>query len=305
MKPLPALIFLAVLGSSCKRQVPDSVSQPAPDAVAVVGERSITRSTLEREMARRGPGSTRDEILGDLIHFEATLARARASGFDQDPAVRTAIEHLLVSRFEERELGGTENPTVSEDEVRTRYAADADRYQIPAAARGAVLFLKAIPKAAPEQRESLARKAHELHATAASLDAVGFARLIREQSEDQVTRYQAGDTGWVTASGKDGWEPTVANALLDLKTPGDIAPLIETPRGFHLVRLTGTRVATTHPLSTVRDAIRHQLQQEKRSQLNAAFHSRMEAGLRIQTNFTVLEQIQNSRTTASVPPSMP
>jgi len=308
MKPLPAfvaLLALVVLGASCKRQEPVVVTSPAPDAVAVVGGHAIPRAALERELARRGPGSTRDAVLGEMIRFEATLARARSSGFDQDPAIRTAIEQLLVSRFEERELAGTEAPAVSEDEVRARYQADTRRYRVPAAGRGALLFLKAIPKAGPEQREALVRKARQLHGQASVTDVAGFTRLIREQSEDQASRYQGGDTGWVTASGMDGWEPSVTEALLALKGPGETAPLIETPRGFHIVRLAEIRGATVHPLAGVSEAIRHQIQQEKRARLIVVFHSRMEAGLDIQTNFTVLQQIPTSRTTASVPPSMP
>ena len=135
--------LLALTAASCRQSPPAADATPGPDVVAVVAGRPVTRAALEAELARRGPGATKEAALADLIRFEATLAKLKGSGFDRDPQTVLAVERLLVARYEERELAGTETPAVTEEEIRAAYAADAARYAVPAAVRGSVLFLKA------------------------------------------------------------------------------------------------------------------------------------------------------------------
>lgn len=301
--------LLALLSAGC-RPPPEAAAPPVPpmgsNVVALIEGRPVSLAALEKEVARRGPGSTKEAALDGLLHFEATLARARSAGFDREPETVAAVERLLVARFEEREAGDQESPAVTDDEVQAAYGANAIRYAVPAAFRGSILFLKLSPKAAPEQRATALKRAEDLRATALVADDAQRQRLILENSEDQATRYQGGDTGWLTAGNPAGaWEPAVVAAMVALAKPGDFAPVIETPRGLHIVRMTGTRPASVRPLSEVRDGIRHQLQLAKRAQRNEAFRSRMRAGLTIRTNQTVLDRIPTPASRESRPPPTP
>ena len=309
MKPTLINLMLGLLvlaGASCRQNPPATEAPLSPDVVAVVAGRPVTRAALELELARRGPGVTKEAVLGDLIRFEATLAQVRASGFDRNRETVAAVERLLVARFEERELGAAEAPAVSDDEIRTAYAADAARYAIPSAVRGGVIFLKSSPKAATGQRAEVKQRAEELRLAAVGTDAAGFQRLVREHSEDQSTRYHGGDTGWLTTNQKGGgWDPAVVDALLRLSHPGDSAPTVETADGFYIVRLTEIKAAGTRPLAEVSAALRHQLQQAKRAQLTAAFQTRMFAGLTIRTNTAALAGTLVTARTDLQPPSVP
>jgi parvulin-like peptidyl-prolyl isomerase len=302
---LTALALVVLIGASCRPQPTAIETALAPEVVAIVAGRRITRAALEREVARRGVGATKEAALAGLIQFEAVLAKARTAEFDRDPEIAAAIERLLVARFEERELAAAETPAVSESEVQARYAADLARYTVPAAARGGVLFLRSSPKAAADQRAQVAKMAEQLHTQAQAAGAALFERLVREHSDDQASRYQRGDTGWLSVGQSVGWEPPVVAALQALQQSGECAPLVETPRGFYIVRLTETKPASTRPLAEVADSIRHQLQQEKREQLTAAFHARMKAGLDIRTNQAALEQILVATRTGIHPPAVP
>ena len=310
MRTSSTLILLVLAASaavSCRQEKPaTAAAELAPDVVVVVAGRPVLRSALEAELSRRGPGVTKEAALDDLVRHEATLAQVRLSGFDRDPAVVAAVERLLVARFEERGLAAAEAPVVSEEEVRAAYAADAARYAIPAAVRGGVLFLKSSPKAAPEQRAAVAEQAERLRIQAQAADGPAFERLVREHSEDQATRYQGGDTGWLSAGAdKKGWDPAIAEALRALQRPGDCAPVVTTATGFYVVRLTGTKPAATRPLTEVGPAIRHQLQQAKSEQSTAAFHGRMRAGLDIRTNTAALARIVAPDSSAPRPPALP
>lgn len=300
------LFVLAAAVASCRQAEPATVTELAPDVVAMVAGRPVTRPALEAELARRGPGVTKEAALDALVRHEATLAQVRAAGFDRDPATIAAIERLMVARFEERELAGAEAATVSDEEVRAAYSSDAARYAIPAAVRGGVLFLRSSPRSAPEKRAAVAGQAERLRNEAQAADGAAFGRLVREHSEDQATRYLAGDTGWLSVGADDGrWDPAIAEALGALRRPGDCAPVVATATGFYVVRLTGTKPAATRPLTEVGPAIRHQLQQAKREQSIAAFHARMRAGLEIRTNAAVLARIVAPDPSTPRPPALP
>ena len=82
-------------------------------------------------------------------------------------------------------------------------------------------------------------------------------------------------------------------------------PVVTTATGFYVVRLTGTKPASTRPLTEVGPAVRHQLQQAKREQSTAAFHARMRAGLDIRTNAAALAQIVAPDSSTPRPPALP
>jgi hypothetical protein len=308
MKPLftatvAALIVLTAV--SCRRDEAADVSA-SPDVVAVVGGRPVSRASFEKELARRGPEASKEVVLGDMIRFEATLAKLKAAGFDRDPEIVAAVERMLVARFEERELAAGESPAVNDVEIRERYAANATDYRIPPAVRGAVIFLKSSPKAESAARARVAHSAEDLLARAKAADSAGFERLIRENSEDQGSRYRRGDTGWLeTGRAESAQTPAVAAALFALQQPGDFAPVVETPAGFYIVRLVEVRAEGTRPLAEVAEAIRHALIREKREQLQSSFVSRMRSGLDVRTNSTALEQVIAAARNDRHPPSTP
>jgi len=73
------LLLLALAGTACRKEASSAADATGPDVVATVGGRAIRRSTLERELARRGPGATKEAVLAELVRFETVLAKARAA----------------------------------------------------------------------------------------------------------------------------------------------------------------------------------------------------------------------------------
>ncbi len=292
--------------AGCRQEPAAPTGTPGSNDVAVVAGRPIRVEAFRQELARRAPGTTPEAVLDSLLLFEATLARARAAGFDREPDTAAALEQLLVARYREREAPDVEAPEVREEEIQALYDAHPERHVLPPAVRGAVLFLKLSPKAAPEQRAALRTRAGELREQSIAGDAATRERLVRENSEDQATRYRGGDTGWlVSGTPGQGWEPAVVEALRSLAEPGDHAPLVETPKGLYLVRLMETRPPATRPLGEVREVLRRQLQREKRELRQAEFRARMLAGLEIRTNRSVFERLAPLPKTADRPPALP
>lgn len=286
-----ALGLIVLCLTSCRQSSMPSETGLGPNVVAVVAGRPVTRAALESELSRRGPGATREAVLSDLIRYEATLAKLKTAGFDHDRAVVDAVEHMLVARYEERELAAAEAPVVTDEEIRAAYLVNANRYATPAEVRGSMLFLKSSSKATQERRLETKKRANQLRADAIAGDRTTFERLVLEHSEDQATRYRSGDMGWVSArQDTPGLDSSVLKALWTIPKPGEFAPVVETPDGFFIVRLNEIKPATTKPLADVREALRYQLRQAKRAQLTDAFHTRMCAGLDIRTNSAALAE---------------
>ncbi|HTI72854.1 MAG TPA: peptidylprolyl isomerase [Candidatus Limnocylindria bacterium] len=295
-------VCLTLALASCRDEVAKKRETVPPEVVAVVGTRSITKAALERELQRRGPEASKDKTLEELVQFEATLAKVRTAGFDRDPEIVAAVERMLVARFQERELATAESPVVTEDEIRASYAASAKRFAVPAKVRGGVLYLRSPQKADSSRRAEVAEQAEKLRAQAQSTNATAFARLVREHSDDQTTRYRGGDTGWLSAGQPQSWDPVVAETLLTLKQPGECASVVETQQGFYIIRLAESQPASVRPLAEVCDLLRHELQQAKRARMNADFQTRMRVGLDIQINPSALNQIMVTTQSQTPPP---
>jgi parvulin-like peptidyl-prolyl isomerase len=76
----------------------------------------------------------------------------------------------------------------------------------------------------------------------------------------------------------------LVQALSALKAPGELAPLVETPRGFYIAKLVEKRAAARKPLAEVREIIRYQIAREKAAQAVREFNDSMKAGLDISVN---------------------
>lgn len=127
------LACLALAG--CDRPVPQSTSLPAasdPEIVARVGMATITRSDVERELARSAPGRSRAEALDTLIQFQAALHKAKREGYDREPGVVAAIERLVVDRYREAQRARLIDtaPIVSETDLAAAYCEQVPQWLV-------------------------------------------------------------------------------------------------------------------------------------------------------------------------------
>jgi peptidylprolyl isomerase len=98
--------------------------------------------------------------------------------------------------------------------------------------------------------------------------------------------------GWIaTEPAVDELSDPLVVAVRALAKPGDFSPVIETPTGFHILRLLETRPPSTRPYSEVAAEIRYSIQQEKRERSRLALQARLQEGLPIETNRTLLETL--------------
>ena len=295
------LLSLGGATISCHRSSENNASTtplPNPSAVAVVAGQEISEERLLAELRRRfgarpAEGVTAEqklETLERLVRQEAIYAQAKISGFDQSPEIQARIKNLVVAQFTEKRLTNSA-PVVTEQELLAAYEASGSRFVQPEAVRGAVIFVEAPRVVTSEKRAELRQRAEAvLEEARRATDDRAFAQVVARHSEDQATRYRGGDIGWLGA-GRAGYDPALAEALLKLSRLGELAPLVETARGFYVAKLIEKREAARKPMAEVREALRYQISRQKAEQADRAFHAAMKSGLDIQINRALLDSI--------------
>ena len=283
-------------------------SQLGKQVVAAVGNDAILRQEFEAQWEQRNATGSREELLSEMIRQRALVQAAIGGGYEQNAALKQRFERMLAAAFLEDKLTPLlqQAGEVGEPEIAAHYEQHAVEFAVQEQIRAGVIFIRAASKMDADKRTALREQAERLQAEAASADAEGFRLLVQKNSEHQPTRYCSGDAGWLERNSKQIWNPSVIESGFGLAKPGAVAPLVDVPEGFFVVRLLERKPAGRQQLSTVADVIRHRLSIQKRQACEEAFYRNLLSGISVQTNLQVLGSIEASaRKVTSMPPDLP
>jgi peptidyl-prolyl cis-trans isomerase C len=293
-----ATLLLGILFSSVScREAKSPVPAQTGRAVAVVAGAEITVEMVQAELARQFhrvaaadlTPAQKQAALETLIQTEALYAKAKAAGFDRTPEMEARVKNLIVNQFREARFP-VATATLPELEIEQYYRANQSRYALPAAVRGAMIFLKAPANATPEKQDEFQHRAATVWAEAKAAETDSeFADVVRRHSEDQATRYRGGDIGWLNPG--DARNPALTEALFAVEKPGAVAPLIQTSGGYFIAKVTERKEAGFKPLAEVSEAIRYQLIRQQTQQAEGDFRAAIRQGLSIQINQSLLDSI--------------
>jgi peptidyl-prolyl cis-trans isomerase C len=238
-----------------------------------VGEESITVADFQRAREKRGvaddPAALR-ALLDELVLQRAQIQEARRRGLDRDPEIVAAYENLLATKLrEQEEAAGKARLEVSAAEEQDYYALHRAEFTVPSRQRVAVIFVEAGEGFTPEKRAERralidAARAEVLTAQLPAL--AGFGAIAAKVSFDQNSKFRGGDIGWYTAeTPPEEWEPAVWRAGLALTELGQVSEIIETPRGYAIVRLTERAPGGDLPWPQAQAQIRAKLAKQKQA----------------------------------------
>jgi peptidyl-prolyl cis-trans isomerase C len=303
--PGPAAIPLVALGWLLASAAPlpgaGALQAPGPDAaVATVGGQSITVAALELHMQRRAGDSGqpatpehRKTLLEEILRVEALSERARRAGYDKDPEIVAQVRRLMARKLRQEELDPKLDAlAVAEAELRRHYEQNPKEHALPRQARAALIFVKVPAQADAARKAELEKRAAEALSAARKLpaDSVGFGAVAVQYSEDQATRYQRGEIGWVAEGREDyRWPSALSKAALALQKPGEIGPLVRTDEGLYLVRLIERKEAGRRSFDEVRPAIERSLLMQKRKALVDEYYEAAKREVGVEVHEAVLE----------------
>jgi len=259
---------------------------------AMVGE------ALELFLAQRPPGSPeptaeeraalRGNVVEALISQELIVQKAKSEGIAAAPEEVTRRLQSLQARYESRDdlLKGLDRAGLSEDRVKTMvernlainaffekhvrsqvtigdaqvegfFKAHPEQMNRPEAVRAShILILAEEGKATAEEKKAARARAQGLLERARKGE--DFAALARENSADGSAS-RGGDLGFFP---RGQTTPGFERAAFALK-PGQVSGVVETPFGYHIIKVTARQPAHTYQLGEVREALRRRLQSEE------------------------------------------
>jgi peptidylprolyl isomerase len=216
-----------------------------------------------------------DEVVRSRLAVEAVLAEAHSKGWEKQPNVQALIdasrrEVILRSYLASVSVPPADYP--SDADIETAYQKNQSALMMPRAMRISQIYI-AVPPGADSATVDKARAratdlAHQVHGKGSD-----FAALAKADSDDKASAANGGDMGFVP-------DPLLLpqiRQVADGMKPGDVAGPIQTPAGFHLIKLTDMHPAGVAPLAAVKERLRAELRQQRAQQDAQAYMAKLVA----------------------------
>lgn len=166
---------------------------------------------------------------------------------------RVRVEYVVLSLDEL-----TEQEQVSDDEIRKYFDEHQDEFGQAEERRASHILLTVPAEATEEQKASIRAKAEQI-LEQVKQDPDKFSELARELSEDPGSAKMDGDLGFFAR----GLMVKAFEDAVFAMQPDEIRGPVETPFGFHIIRLTAIKNADVASFDEVKEGIRQTLQRQK------------------------------------------
>ncbi len=260
------------------------------ETLVKVGNETITVGDFAARLSEQSPylraryasPERRREFLDNMVRFELLAQEAHNKGYDRSDEVERTRKQMMIQAMMKAEFEDRVQLTdITDAEVRTYFESHRDEFDKPEQVRASHIVIRDRAAAQRVLTQVLAKRAD-----------IAFWRQTAERAnEDAETKDRFGDLRFFSrpAQRRDD-EPVipaaVAEAAFTLAQVGDIHPtLIQSPAGFHILKLTGKRAALHRTLEEASRPIRNRLWRERREQRVTDFI----ASLRRDANVTIDE----------------
>lgn len=245
--------------------------------LAKVGNKEITLKDFEEKYAQLKNQviemPDKKSLLEDMINFEVGVQEAQKRGLEQDPVIRERLKQELYKGFVEKELAPkTVKIKPTESDLKSYYAKNPE-------IRANQILIEVRPDATSEQKKEARKRALEIY-EAVRKSQRKFEELVKIYSDDPLSNKSGGDIGWQT---RLTLYPAIYNQVSRLSV-GQISPLIETPFGFFIVRLSAKKAFSEADQAMLRLAV----QEEKKKRLYDQFIAGLRSKYKIQVNSSSL-----------------
>ncbi len=227
--------------------------------VATFGDDSITAEELKARLAEMSPYARaryqtveqkRDYVDG-IARFEMLAAEARRRGMANEPEVIETAKKVMVQKLLQRELEEKPNPA-PDTQVAEYYEKHKVDYVKPEMVRLSHIFVG-------KDKKAKATEMLETAKTLAPMDYQGFSKMVRENSEEPRTKPLDGDMRFLSKEDLAAqYGAEVAKAAETLTQVGNVFPtLVETEKGFHVLKLGGRQTALNLTIDQVKTQIQN------------------------------------------------
>ncbi len=271
---ISALLTLPVLSQQ------SSKGAQGQTVVATIGDHQITLDEFRRRLNELRQQATNpptpEQFLEELIRYEIGVQEARKQNLENDPIVQERFRQELYKALIERALGEqVEKIQVTEAEMRRFYQRNPE-IQL------SHILIEFRVDATPEQKAEARSRAEMVLGLVRKGDRP-FEEIARNYSDDSASKVNGGDIGY---HNRVSIMPQVYEAAVRLRV-NQTSGILETPYGFHIIRVTGRRSFQ----QANRRAIRAAVFDEKRKQLFDQYFDRLKRGYKIQSNVNAVRNL--------------
>lgn len=228
----------------------------------------VTVQDLENDLLRAPPEArvtalSRPEAIQtniSNIYVRRVLAvEAMRDKLDQDPVVKAALDIardrvLSDARLERIDEANQPNLKALDAYALTTYKGNPKRFEAPEQVKIQHILIRANEPNARVRAEQILK---ELKVGA------DFEQMAKTRSQDSNNAASGGDLGAVS---RGRMIPAFDEAAFKLNQPGEMSDVIETPFGFHIIKLNNKRPAGLLPFDEVKDTL---VQEAKTNLVNA------------------------------------
>jgi peptidyl-prolyl cis-trans isomerase C len=302
------LVAALVAASACSGSPSSGPAKKGPivaqgSGIAVTADELKARLDEQSPMIRSSFNSPerKKQFLDNMLRFELLARAAEKAGLANDPDVQFTMKKVMVSRYYQRFFQEQQGAAaVPDEEVKKYYDEHQAEFHRPARLHAAHVFFKA-EAAAPDRAKKKAEAKKLLAKVLADekKNPGAFSVAARESSEDAATKPAGGDLGFKTEEelGK-AYGAEVASAVVKLKDNETSAVVLETPKGFHLLRLFGRQPEMNRTLEDAKPQIAARLNSQRKSKEFDDLVKKLRDDAKIQINEAELAKV-----TVSAPPA--
>ncbi len=256
--------------------------------------------------ARYNSPERRREFLDNMVRFELLAMEAGKRGYDHQSDVERVRKQMMVQQMMQElfDKDGVKLADVSDAEIKQYYDANKGEFEKPAQVRASHILFK--------DKASAEKALKELKAKPLIDEMQRFRKLAEQHNQDPLTKDSFGDLRFfslVRDAGETN-EPerpdAVRKAAFTLKTVGDVYPeVVQSEKGFHVIKLTGKREALSRTLEDARRLIQNRLWRQKRESAIEKFVTELRTKANIQESAELLAKVQvKAEAPVSSPPSL-
>ena len=193
---------------------------------------------------------------------EAFAAALQRSGLNQARLIYETRKTLTVERLMDQLTNGGK---IDPDAERRFYDENSQAFQHGEEAHLHELVVRVDPTATQAERDKARQLATELHNQLRG--GADFGQFAKTYGVDAESAGNGGDRGFVA---REGMPPTLAAAAFSLPV-GQLSEVIETPAGYHVIRVIARRPAGVLSFEEARPAVTLALRESQRRQKQQAY----------------------------------
>lgn len=250
---------------------PDLLRAAAEEAkvVARIGDRVYTTEDFQRWMelnpedrqeAVAADDKKKAGMLNQIITNMVIADVARKQEFDRLPDINEKMKYVingfLSLEYIERVVAA--EVSLTQEEIKVYYEENIDKFSTPEQVRARYISIKIDAEMDETAKQGARKKAEEILTRVRN--GGDFAALAKEYSDDQASRNRGGYLGWF---GRGSMLPEFEAAAFALQS-GETSEVVESSRGFYLIKVEERKEGEVKPLEDVRQMIEGPLLVEKK-----------------------------------------